>query len=90
MPEVEEREFEVEQYELHSVKYRVRAKDEASAIKKVLDGEAEVIDNSMEYIETAEDVGMPSDENRNLAEALEVMGVDCEDIIPSIRSIEEV
>lgn len=82
--------FLIEQYELHATKYEVEAKDRASAIKKVLDGEAQAIDNGTDYIEVAEDFGMPAEENSELVEALEALDVECEHVIPSIRSIEEI
>ncbi len=83
--------FEIEQYELHMMKYRVEASNEAEAIKKLFDGEGEPVDNSLEYIEVADDFGMPVDENRELANELHELGVSVgEHIIPSIRAIESV
>ena len=83
--------FEIEQYELHVQRYRVEAKNEAEAIAKLFQGEADPIDNSLELIEVADDYGMPVDENRELAEQLRTLGVTIgDDIIPSIRSCEEV
>jgi len=83
--------FEIEQYELHAMKYRVEADCEAEAITKLFDGEGEAVDNSLEYIEVADDRGMPSDDFPRLAKALKRRGVDVgEDIIPSIRSIDRV
>ena len=83
--------FQIEQYELHTAKYRVEATSEAEAIAKLFDGEGEPVDNSLEYIEVAEDYGLPVDEFPELAEALHKQGVRVDDaIIESIRSIEEV
>ena len=83
--------YEIEQYELHTSKYRVEANSEAEAIVKLLDGEADLVDNSLEYIEVADDFGMPVDENRDLAEQLHELGVPIDEhVVPSIRSIEEV
>jgi hypothetical protein len=83
--------YEIEQYELHTQKFRVEAKDEAEAIAKLLDGDAEAVDNALEYIEVAEDVGLPVDEFRWLAKRLEKLGVPVGDrVIPSIRSVEQV
>lgn len=82
--------YEIEQYELHISKYRVEANSEAEAIVKLLDGEADPMDDSLEYIEVADGFGMPVDENRELAEQLHELGVPVgEHVIPSIRSIEE-
>ncbi|MGA2255889.1 MAG: hypothetical protein ABSG53_14680 [Thermoguttaceae bacterium] len=83
--------YEIEQYELHSAKYRVDADSEADAVIKLLDGEAEPVGQSQEYIEVVEDYGMPADDFPTLAEALKRRGMHVgEDIIPSIRSIEMV
>lgn len=83
--------YEIEQYELHISKYRVEANSEAEGIVKLLDGEADPVDNSLEYIEVADDFGMPVDENRDLAEQLHELGVPIDEhVISSIRSIEEV
>ena len=82
--------YEIEQYELHTMKYRVEAEDEAHAIAKLLNGEADPVDNSLEYIEVADDYGVPVDENRDLADQLRNLGIAVgDDIIPSVRSIEE-
>ena len=81
--------YEIEQYELHTQTYRVEANSRAEAIVKLLDGEADPVDNSLEYIEVADDFGMSVDENRELADELSKLGVpvgDC--VIPSIRQIE--
>lgn len=83
--------YEIEQYELHTSKFRVEAADEAEAIVKLLDGEATSIDNSQSFIEVAEDFGLPVDEHRDLAKQLVKLGVPVgEHVIPSIRSVEEV
>jgi len=83
--------YEIEQYELHTSKYRVEADSEAEAIVKLLDGEADPMDDSLEYIEVADDFGLSVDENRDLAEQLHELGVPVsEHVIPSIRSVEEV
>jgi hypothetical protein len=83
--------FEIEQYELHVMKYRVEATDEAQAITRLLDGEAEPVDGSLEYVEVAEDYGLPADEYRDLADRLRSLGVPVDEaVIPSIRSIAEV
>ena len=83
--------FEIEQYEIHTQKYRAEASSEAEAIKKLFDGDGEAVDNSQEYIEVAEDFGLPVEENRELADELRSLDVTMgEDIIHSIRAIEEV
>ena len=83
--------FEIEQYELHTMKYRVEASSEAEAVKKLFDGDGEAVDNGLDYIEVADDFGLPVDVNRELADALRELGVPVDEhIIPSIRAIEEV
>ena len=84
--------YEIEQYELHAMKYRVRAKSEAEAIAKLFQGKAEPVDQGQEMIEVAEDYGMPAEEYRELVRELQELGVmrGKDEIIPSIRSIEQV
>jgi hypothetical protein len=82
--------FEVEQYEIHTSKYRVEADTMSAAIKAVMDGEATVVDNSQELIEIPDDYGMPADENRDIADGLRDLGVTVDEVIPSSRTVEEV
>lgn len=82
--------FEIEQYELHVIKYKVKAKDEAQAIAKVLNDEAEPVDGSLEFVEVAEDFGLPADEDQHLARQLRKLRVQVDEVIPSIRSVERV
>ncbi len=83
--------YEIEQYELHTMKYQVVAANEAEAIAKLFDGGGEPVCNSLEYVEVAEDFGLPTDEYADLADALRKLGVSVGDtVIPSIRSIEKV
>jgi hypothetical protein len=83
--------FQVEQYEIDTHTYRVEAKNEAEAIAKVLNGEAEPVDGSLEYIEIAEDLGLPVEEHPQLADGLRALGVPVgEAVIPSIRSVVKV
>jgi hypothetical protein len=62
---------------------------EAEAIAKLLDGGADAIDNSHEYLEVAEDCGLSADEHQELAAELRDLGVPVDEIILSIRSIEQ-
>lgn len=82
--------YEIEQFELHAMRYRVEADDETTAIVKLLDGEAEPLEQSQDFIEVADDYGLPADEFRDLAKALRDQGVPVDAVIPSIRSIETV
>ena len=81
----------IEQYELHVMKYRVEADSEVEGVVKLFDGEAEPVEQSQEFIEVADNYGMPGEDYPTLAKALERRGMHVsEDIIPSIRSIEVV
>lgn len=83
--------YEVEQYELHVMKYRVEAPSQAEAIARAFHGEAEPVDQSQEFVEVAEDFGLPAEEHRDLAQALRALGVSVPGaVIPSIRSVEQV
>lgn len=81
--------FEIEQYEVCATTYRVEAASEAEAIAKLFDGGGEVIDNSHDFIEVADRCGLAADEHPQLAEELRKLGVPVQDVIPSIRAIEE-
>ncbi len=83
--------YEIEQYEIHAATFQVEAKNEAEAIAKLFNGEAEFQDNSLDYVETAEDVGLPVEEYRELVAQLQKLGVTVgPDVIPSIRCITEI
>jgi hypothetical protein len=83
--------YEVQQYEHHVMKYRVVAATEAEAIAKLFQGEAEPVGPSQEFIEVADDFGLPADEYCDLAEALRKLGVSVDGaVIPSIHSIKQV
>jgi hypothetical protein len=82
--------YEIEQYELHTMKYKVQADTEAEAIAKLLAGESEPVEGSLEFIMVGEEFGLPVDEYPDLAEALRTLGVSVADVIPSIRGIEKV
>ena len=83
--------YEIEQFEMHTQKYRVEADSEAQAIKRLFAGEADVVDGSLEFIQVADDCGLPVDEYRDLADALDALGESVDDdVIPSIRCIVQV
>lgn len=78
----------VEQYELHVSTYEAITSNAAEAIAKVLDGEAEMVEDSTEYVEICDAFGMPVEGNEELAAQLSEMNVQVdEDKIPSIRSV---
>lgn len=80
--------YEIEQYELHTQKYRVEADSEAEAIAKLFNGEADPQEGSLEFIEVSDEFGMSRDDNLDLAKSLWAIDVFCTDVIPSVRSIE--
>ncbi len=85
--------YEIEQYELHTMKYRVEADSEADAITKLLQqGEGDPINNSLEFADIADDYGMSLSENPDLSSQLFDQGVvkSGDTIIGSIRSIKQV
>jgi hypothetical protein len=83
--------YEIEQFELHVMKYRGEATSEAEAISKLFEDEAEPVEQSQEYIETAEEFGMPVEQNQELADRLRDFGVHVgEAVIPSIRAARKV
>ncbi len=83
--------YRIEQYELHTMAYKVEASDEAEAIAKVFGGESEPVDGSLEYIEIPEAYGMPTE---HLAPAvikrLHELSYPCKDYVAGIRCIEEI
>lgn len=83
--------YEIEQYEIHVQKFRVSARTKAQAIKKFLDHGGEAVDDSLKPVEVCDFLGMPIDEEPDLAMALKRLHVELDDgRIASIRSIEEV
>jgi len=83
--------FEIEQYEVWLSKTVVEADDMNEAIRKLLDGEGEPVDNSSEYIETDETRGMPTEMALELGIAIDLDDdiLDEEWGISTIRSIEQ-
>ena len=83
--------FEIEQYELHTSKFRGEANSEGEALAKLFAGEADPVDQSQEFIEVADDYGLPSDEYPDPVQELARLGVSgIRDVIRSVRSIGEV
>ena len=81
--------YEIEQYEVHAQTYRIKANSEADAIKMLFDGQADPVENGLDYIEVCEDLGLSAEEYADLADKLRFLGVSVgEQIIPSIRRIE--
>jgi hypothetical protein len=83
--------FEIEQYELHAMKHRVHAANEAEAITKLFNGEAAPVEKSLEFIEVATDFGLPVDEHAELADQFVACGVSVGSVvIASIRAIRQI
>jgi hypothetical protein len=83
--------YEIEQYELHTVRHRVRAASKAEAVQFVLSGRAFSLEETLEFIEVADRYGLPAEEHSELCAELRAIGVRCiRDVIPSIREIEDV
>ena len=83
--------YEIEQYEIHTSKYRVEANSEGEALAKLFAGKAELVEESQEFIEVADDYGLSADEFPELVQELGKHGVTgIGDVIPSIRSVKEV
>jgi hypothetical protein len=71
-------------------RHQVEADSEAEAIKKLFDGQAVAVDNSLGLVEVCDELGLPVDEYSDLADKLQSLGVTLhDDVIPSIRSVEE-
>ena len=82
--------YQIEQFELHVQTYAVEAASEAEAIEKLLDAEADPIDEALDFVEVADERGMLAAENQKLAAALRALGVEVGTVIPSVRSIKQV
>ena len=83
--------FGIEQYEIHTVRFEVDARNQADAIAKLFGGQATLIDDSDELIGICEDLGMPIALHQSLAKRLRKLGVAVgEDVIPSIRSVKKI
>jgi len=82
--------YEITQYEIHARTYRVEADSEAKAIIKLFNGEADPVNNGLEYIEVCEDLGLPTEEYVELSAELRSLGENVDDVIPSIGNIEQV
>lgn len=84
--------YEIEQYQVHIQRYRVKALNEADAVLQLYKGQGDRIEGSLEFVEVAHDCGMSVAEALALAQELWELGAitRCELVIPSIRSITEV
>ena len=79
--------YRIEQYGVYYTVNFVSAETEAEAVVKLYDGDCQDT-GDLFFLEVAEDFGVPVDENQELAEELrDKFKINCEDVIPSIRSI---
>ena len=84
--------FVLEVYELHTEKYKIEANSKAEAVQKFMDGEGDVINDSLEYIEQDETRGMPTEwlSAKDMKEFKELDLLDSfGDFVPCIRSFTE-
>lgn len=80
--------YEIEQYEVYAQTYRVRDASPAEAVKRLLNGEATPLDNSLDLIEVCHTMGLPVAEHAGIAAELRRLQVPIPGtVIPSIRSI---
>lgn len=82
--------FAVEQYELHASTYHVRARTAGEAVSKVFEGDGDLVDNSLEFIEIAEQYGLPIDVCPELVKELEACEAEHlvgSDAISGLRSV---
>ena len=79
--------FQIQQYELHVATYEIDASSSAEAIKRLFEGDGDMLDGS-EFVGTCRDTGMSLDEHPQLAVDLRRLGVEIRgSILPSIRRI---
>ncbi|MCA9232261.1 MAG: hypothetical protein KDA57_16555 [Planctomycetales bacterium] len=81
--------YRVQQYELHVTTYEVEARSIAWAIRRVLDGDGNLVEPSPELCGVLNDRGMRVEEGSELANALRELDVPVENsCVLSIRSVE--
>ena len=83
--------YEIEQYEIHAQTFRVDALSEAEAVATLFNGGGDAVDDGLNFIEVADEIGLPVDNHQDLVEQLRQLDIDVgECVIPSIRSIHEI
>jgi hypothetical protein len=86
--------FEIEQYELHAMTYRVKADTLGEAVVKLLQGHGEPLDDTLDFIQVCTDKGMTADSVPDIATHLAQAGIDlgglAVPVIPSIREAYQV
>ena len=81
--------FVIEQYELHLSVHEIEADSCAAAIKRLLEKPAlgDNGDDVSRFLEVAEQYGLSTADNQELAEQLRHLGVPVQDIVPGIRQV---
>lgn len=84
--------FEIEQYEVYVLRYRIKADSEVDAIARLFQGDGDPIDGSLTFVNIADEYGMGLGEDPDLASQLFDRGAIAsgDSIIPSIRSVRQV
>jgi len=82
--------FEIEQYELHVMTYRVEADTPGEAVVKLLQGHGEPLDDTLEFIEVCHDKGIAADSAPDLATHLRQAGIELGGgVVPLIPTVRE-
>ena len=82
--------YDIAQYVLYTLKYRVNAGSAAEAIWRVLDEQVDHIEDTLEYMEVAESYGLPAEDYPELCRELATFDIPVNDVLPSICRIQEV
>ena len=82
--------FEIEEYELHTSKHRVKADTIEDAIKMHRRQESDMVNDSLEYVEIPEDYGMSTDKMVDAGIDIELLEDEDFDMLAGIRDIREV
>lgn len=82
--------FEIEQYEIHSVTYRVEANSVKEALIEIMNGGGDRI--YTEYVEVLDSVGVDRNilDDKDIEEIEDRTGCFCYDRIPGIMRVTEV
>jgi len=82
--------FEIEQYELHVMTYRVEADNHREAVVKLLQGHGEPLDDTLDFVEVCYDKGMTADSVPDIATHLRQAGIELGGVlVPVIPSVRE-
>ena len=84
--------YEIVQYEIHSVKFRVEAESEGDAIAKLYNEESvEPVNEPCEFVAVAYEYGLNADEYPEIVRRLRELGLrPATDVVSSIASVTKV